>query len=83
MNKFAPRLTDKFVAGTIMRGTHSGKPRYNHDALHTASEDLRERGDYSGLVRRSVYTRASMHPMLAASALALAGGLLLRGRFAR
>ena len=83
MNKFAPRLTDKFVANTVIRGTHSGKPRYTRDALHTPSEDLRVHGDYDGLVRHSVYTRASMHPMLLASGLALAGGLLLRGRFAR
>jgi short-subunit dehydrogenase len=83
MNKFAPRLTDKFVANTVIPGTHSGNPRYRRDALHVPSEDLRERGDYDGLVRRSVYTRASMHPVLAASALALAGGLLFRGRFAR
>lgn len=81
MNKIAPRLTDTFVAHTVIPGTHSGKPRYDRDALHEPSEDLRERGDYDGLVRRSVYTYASMHPLLAASALALAGGLLLRGRF--
>lgn len=83
MHKFAPRLTDKFVAHTVIPGTHSGKPRYSRDALHTPSEDLRVHGDYDGLVRHSVYTRASMHPVLAASALALAGGLLLRGRLAR
>ena len=83
LNKFAPRLTDKFVANTVIPGTHSGKPRYARDALHTPSEDLRVHGGYEGVVRQSLYTRASMHPMLAASAIALAGGLLLRGRFAR
>jgi NAD(P)-dependent dehydrogenase (short-subunit alcohol dehydrogenase family) len=83
MNKLAPALTDKFVAHTVIPGTHSGRPRWEHDALHTPSEDLRERGGYPGLVRRSLYTRASMHPMLTASALALAGGLLLRRRLAR
>jgi short-subunit dehydrogenase len=83
LHKIAPRLTDKLVANTVIPGTHSGKPRYERDALHTPSEDLRVHGDYDGLVRHSVYTRASMHPMLAASLLALAGGLLLRGRFTR
>jgi short-subunit dehydrogenase len=83
MNKVSPRLTDKFVANTVIPGTHSGRPRYERDALHEPSEDLREQGDYDGLVRRSVYTRASMHPLLVASALALAGGALFRGRFAR
>jgi short-subunit dehydrogenase len=83
MNKVSPRLTDKFVAHTVIPGTHSGRPRYPHDALHTPSEDLRERGDYDGLVRRSLYTHATMHPMLVTCALLLTGGLLLRRRFAR
>jgi short-subunit dehydrogenase len=83
MNRIAPRLTDRFVANTVFPGIHSGRPRYRRDALHTPSEDLRVHGDYDGLVRHSMYTRVSMHPMLAASALALAGGLLLGGRSAR
>lgn len=84
MQKISPRLTDAFVAPTVMRGTHSGRPPYARpDALHQASEDLRERGDYPGVVRTSTYTHASMRPVLAASALALASGLLLRGRLAR
>jgi short-subunit dehydrogenase len=83
LNKVSPRLTDKLVAHTVIPGTHSGKPRYERDALHEPSEDLRERGDYDGLVRPSLYAHASMHPMLAASVLALAGGLLLRGRLLR
>lgn len=83
LNKLSPRLTDKLVAHTVIPGTHSGEPPYARDALHEPSEDLRERGSYPGVVRPSLYTRASMHPMLAASALALAGGLLLRGRLLR
>jgi short-subunit dehydrogenase len=84
MNKVSPRLTDKFVAHTVIPGTHSGKPLYQRqDALHHPSEDLRERGDYPGLVRTSMYTRATMHPVLAASLLALAGGLLFGSRRAR
>jgi NAD(P)-dependent dehydrogenase (short-subunit alcohol dehydrogenase family) len=84
LNKVSPRLTDKLVANTVIPGTHSGKPRYvREDALHHPSEDLRERGDYPGVVRPSLYTHASMHPVLTASALALAGGLLLRRRLTR
>jgi short-subunit dehydrogenase len=83
LDKVSPRLADLLVANTVIPATHSGAPRGGRDALHAPSEDLRERGGYPGLVRRSLYTRASMHPMLAASALALAGGLLLRRRFAR
>ena len=83
MNKVSPWLTDKFVERTVIPGTHSGKPRYDRpDALHRPSEDLRERGDYAGLVRPSVYTQASMHPMLTAS-LATLAGLLLSRRLAR
>jgi short-subunit dehydrogenase len=83
MNKVSPRLTDKFVGRTVMQGTHSGQPRSERrDALHHPSEDLRERGDYPGLVRQSLYTHASMHPMLTASLAALAG-LLLSRRLAR
>jgi NAD(P)-dependent dehydrogenase (short-subunit alcohol dehydrogenase family) len=83
LNKIAPGLTDKLVAPVVIRGTHSGRPRSGRDALHVPSEDLREHGDYPGQVRRSLYTRASLHPVLTASALALAGGLLLRRRLAR
>jgi short-subunit dehydrogenase len=83
MNKLAPRLTDKFVAHTVIPGTHSGKPRYGRDALHEPSEDLRERGSYDGFVRPSLLTRASRRPLLTATVLALAGGLLFRGRLLR
>ena len=82
LNKVSPSLTDKLVENTVIPGTHSGKPRYERDALHTPSEDLRVHGGYEGLVRNSLYTRASMHPMLAASMVALAGGFLLRRRLA-
>jgi NAD(P)-dependent dehydrogenase (short-subunit alcohol dehydrogenase family) len=82
LNKVSPSLTDKLVENTVIPGTHSGKPRYERDALHTPSEDLRVHGSYEGLVRNSLYTRASMHPMLAASMVALAGGFLLRRRLA-
>jgi NAD(P)-dependent dehydrogenase (short-subunit alcohol dehydrogenase family) len=82
LNKVSPSLTDKLVENTVIPGTHSGKPRYERDALHTPSEDLRVHGRYEGLVRNSLYTRASMHPMLAASMVALAGGFLLRRRLA-
>jgi hypothetical protein len=76
-------LTDKLVTNAVIPGTHSGEPRYRRDALHEAGEDLRERGNYPGVVRPSLYTHAIMHPMLAATALALAGGFLLRGRLFR
>ena len=79
LNKLAPRLADKLVANAMIPGTHSGRPPYERgDALHEAGEDLRERGDYPGVVRPSLYTHASMHPMVATAAvLSLGVGLTL------
>jgi hypothetical protein len=54
----------------IVPGTHSGRPRQNGDALHQAGGGLRERGDYPGMVRRSLYTWATIHPAMTAAALA-------------
>ena len=76
MGHYAPRLTDRFVEKTIIPGTHSGRPRRGGDALHRRGGGLRERGDYPGLVRKSLYTRAAMHPMMA-SAAAVGAGLLV------
>ncbi len=76
MGKIAPRLSDRFVAKMTIPGTHSGKPRQNQDALHQAGEGLRERGDYPGMVRNSMYTRATIHPVLT-GAMMLGAGLLV------
>jgi short-subunit dehydrogenase len=76
MDKVAPRLGDAFVRKVIIPGTHSGRPRVEGDALFQAGGGLRERGDYRGVVRRSVYTSAAMHP-LAAMTTAIGAGLLL------
>ena len=45
-------------------------------ALHTPGGGLRERGDYEGMVRDSVYTRASMHPLVT-GAVVVGAGLLV------
>jgi short-subunit dehydrogenase len=76
MARLAPRLTDRVVERVIIRGTHSGRPRKDGEALHRAGGGLRERGDYPGMVRQSTYTRAMMHPMLT-SAAAVGAGLLV------
>ena len=75
LEKMAPRLTDKLVENTIYPGTHSGRPRHGREALHQAGGGLRERGDYPGMVRRSMYTRAAMHPAITAAA-AIGAGVL-------
>jgi short-subunit dehydrogenase len=67
MEKFAPRLTDRFMERTLFRQQHSGKPRKEGDALYTAGNTLRERGDYEGSVReRSVQVTAATHPGISA-----------------
>jgi short-subunit dehydrogenase len=63
MDHWAPRLTDKAVERMIIPGTHSGRPRRGREALHEAGGELRERGDYPGLARPSVYTEAVLHPV--------------------
>jgi short-subunit dehydrogenase len=75
LEKMAPRLADKIVENTIYPATHSGRPRHGRDALHEAGGGLRERGDYPGIVRRSMYTRLAMHPALTAVAAVGAGVL--------
>ena len=82
MDKVAPRLTDKFVGRFIGEGTHSGRPRTSGDALYEAGGGLQERGDYDGMVRRSMYTKAAMHPM-ATMATALGAGMLIAAMYQR
>jgi short-subunit dehydrogenase len=76
MDHWAPRLTDRVVGRVVSRGTHSGRPVTGGDALYDAGGGLRERGDYDGLVRRSLYTTAAMHPV-ATGAMAIGATLLL------
>jgi short-subunit dehydrogenase len=76
LEKISPRLADRMVEKMIIPGTHSGRPRQGQDALHEAGGGLRERGDYQGMVRKSVYTRATMHPAVTTAA-AVGAGLLL------
>lgn len=75
LEKMAPRVADKIVENTIYPGTHSGRPRHGREALHQAGGGLRERGDYPGMVRKSMYTRAAMHPAITAAA-AIGAGVL-------
>jgi len=76
LGKVAPRLTDRMVESMIIPGTHSGQPRHGREALHQPGGGLRERGDYPGMVRKSLYTRASMHPALTTAA-AVGAGILV------
>ena len=76
MQKLSPRLTDVVLERTLIPGTHSGRPRHGREALHRPGGALQERGDYEGWVRKSMYTRAMLHPGITA-AIAVGAGVLL------
>ncbi|HKC65324.1 MAG TPA: SDR family oxidoreductase [Pyrinomonadaceae bacterium] len=78
--KYAPRLTDKVMEAALFDIQRTEKPSSEdrRDGLYNATEDLRERGGYTGhIAETSVYTKASLHPLvtgaiLLGSSLALA-----------
>ena len=84
---YAPRLTDKVMELMIDRQQSDRPSPYNRiDSLYAPSADGRERGRYPGHVAESsVYTKASLHPLIAGSMIAglsvaaLAGWRSLRG----
>ena len=72
----APRLTDKLMEATMFDFQKSDrqKPENRRDSLYEPSLDGEERGGYPGHVAESsVYTKASVHPVLAGSLLATLG----------
>ena len=81
LSQIAPRLTDRLMELFVIPATHSQRPRTEREALHQAGGGLRAQGDYPGMVRSSVYTRASMHPALTSAAL-VGGGMLMRALLA-
>ena len=80
LGQWAPRLTDVIMEETVISGTESGRPAgpRQDNGLERASERLQTRGDYPGHVAQSsLYTQASLHPILAGAAV-LGVGLALR-----
>ena len=78
--EYAPRLMDQIMSTTMMGQTRSGEPAGpNHlEGLYESHDDrLAERGTYEGHVSESsLYTKASLHPVLTSAAFALgAAGL--------
>jgi hypothetical protein len=70
---YAPRLTDKLMEATMFDLQKSDQPRpaNRKDSLHAPSEDGAERGGYPGHVAESsVYTKASLHPVLTGAVIA-------------
>jgi short-subunit dehydrogenase len=80
--RYAPRLTDKLQEAMMFDVQQSDRAApYNRvDSLYTPSADGRERGGYPGHVAESsVYTKASLHPLIAGSILAGLGVAALAG----
>lgn len=79
-NNYAPRLTDKLMEWTMFDAQKSDRPAHGgpqDNALYEASEHLSERGKYEGHVAESsLYTKASLHPVLT-GALFVGAGLAL------
>jgi hypothetical protein len=77
--KFAPRLTDKLMEWTMIDMQKSGKPprrRREDNGLYKASGKLKERGGYEGHVAESsLYTRASLHPLMTTALVLGAAGV--------
>lgn len=82
IGRYSPKLTDRFMEKNLFRMQQTDQPSSEHSgSLYTAGVDLRERGNHSGLTREtSVYTTASLHPLLT-GALALGAGLALAAWF--
>ena len=79
--KYAPRLTDKVMEWTMEDMQQSGKParRREQHGLFKASGELKERGGYEGhVMESSLYTRASLHPLMT-TALVVGTGLTIAG----
>lgn len=87
----AAGITDKWMEATMFDLQKSNEPRPTGrgDSLHAPGEDGRERGGYPGHVAESsVYTQASLHPLLAGAliagiGLAVGGWWKLRSRSAK
>jgi short-subunit dehydrogenase len=68
-----PRVTDKLIEATMFDLQRSDRPKPGNrpDSLYAPLSDGKERGGYPGHVAESsVYTKASVHPLIAGSVLA-------------
>lgn len=73
---YAPHLTDKLMEATMFDLQQSDQPRpaNRKDSLHAPLEDGAERGGYPGHVAESsIYTKASLHPILIGALIAGTG----------
>jgi short-subunit dehydrogenase len=76
IGKYAPRVLDKLMAATMDKMQRSEQPARNRadNGLDRPSGELKERGGYPGHVARSsLYTKASLHPIITGALLVGAG----------
>ncbi len=74
--KYAPRTTDKVMEMTMFDIQKTDKPADSEkeSGLYTAASNLEERGGYEGYVAESsLYTKASLHPVVTGAALLAVG----------
>ena len=75
MEKYAPRLTDRYMERTMFRQQKAGtRGQRSGVGLHRPGVGLRERGGYEGhVMESSLYTKASTHPVVTGLILGAAG----------
>jgi short-subunit dehydrogenase len=75
-NHYAPRLVDKFMQATMFRLQESDKPEHDRskNSLYGHTSELKERGGHPGHVSESsLYTHASLHPVMTGAVMAMVG----------
>jgi short-subunit dehydrogenase len=78
MNKYAPGLVDWVNEKIMTKQQMKDAPARNPEGgLHQPGDGGRVHGNYEGHVMKSLYTRASMHPVLTGTILAAAGATAL------
>ena len=86
LGEYAPRLTDKYMVATMIDQQQSDRPANDdsEEGLYDSQDaSLRERGGYEGHVSEtSLYTKASMNPVLTGAAVALGAAGLAYGLYA-
>jgi NAD(P)-dependent dehydrogenase (short-subunit alcohol dehydrogenase family) len=75
IERFAPRLGDRFKQATAIKGQHTDRPDQGDDTLHEPrAGDSRVRGNYEGhVMQSSAYTKVALNPGKALLSLAIAG----------
>lgn len=79
MEKYAPRMTDRYMEKTMFRQQKAGtRGRRSGVGLHGPGVGLQERGGYEGhVMESSLYTKASTHPLMTGLILGAAGAAVV------